>query len=182
MAKTPAKPTKAKAAAPKRAAKPTLPVANTEDLTQQQRAFVVEYLKDTNGGAAYLRAGYRAKTRAAADSGASVLLRVPKVAAAIQSAMDRRAEKCEISASDVLESIKEIRARCMQHTPVMRKVDGELVQKIEDGQGVWEFDSRGALKANELLGKHLKLFTERVEIEGNVALTVVTGVPDGDEA
>lgn len=181
MAKTPAKPTKAKAPAPKRSAIPA-PVMKSDEFTPQQRAFVMEYLKDTNGGAAYIRAGYQAKNQTVADSCASKLLRIPKVASAIQSAMDRRAEKCEISASDVLESIKEIRARCMQHTPVMRKVAGELVQKIEDGQGVWEFDSRGALKANELLGKHLKLFTDRVEIDGNVNLTVVTGVPDGDDA
>ena len=32
--------------------------------------------------------------------------------------------------------------------------------------GVWEFDSQGALRAQELLGKHLKLFTDKTEVSG----------------
>lgn len=177
MAKTTKQPTKPVAAAAKKA------VATVEhkqaELNPKQLLFVKEYLKDLSGVEAVLRAGYKMSVRSA-GAHAARLLADGRIAALVQAGMDRRAEKCDITAADILESIVEVRERCLQKVPVMRRVDGKLVQKIEDGHGVWEFDSRGALKANELLGKHLKLFTDRVEIDGNVSLTVVTGVPDGD--
>ena len=36
----------------------------------------------------------------------------------------------------------------------------------EEGRDVWEFDANGALRAQELLGKHLKLFTDKTELTG----------------
>lgn len=177
MAKTTKQPTKPVAAAAKKA---VVTVEHKQsELNPKQLLFVKEYLKDLNGVEAVLRSGYKMSVRSA-GAHAARLLADGRIAALVQAGMDRRAEKCDITAANILESIVEVRDRCMQKVPVMRRVDGELVQKIEDGQGVWEFDSRGALKANELLGKHLKLFTDRVEIDGNVNLTVVTGVPDGD--
>ena len=49
----------------------------------------------------------------------------------------------------------------MQATPVMRfdNVEMRMVQvKDDDGRDVWEFDSNGANKALELIGKHVGVF------------------------
>lgn len=142
-------------------------------LTDRQKIFCREYIVDLNATQAAIRSGYSKKT---AGVVAWEILKKPYIQEEIQRLMDKRAKKIEISATDVLESILEVRGRCMQKVPVMRydKVSKEYVQeteivKHEDGsvteEGVWKFDAGNSLKANELLGKHLKIFTEKKEIE-----------------
>ena len=46
-----------------------------------------------------------------------------------------------------------------------------LVHKFDDeGNMVYEFDSAGANRALELLGKHLKLFTDNIHHTGGLTL------------
>lgn len=142
-------------------------------MTPKQEAFVREYLIDLNGAAAARRAGYKARN---ADDLAVQLLRKTQVKAAIQAAMAKRAERVEITADQVLKNIIEIGQRCMQREPVFvgrgkdRKQAVEPVTDPETGEQVlaqvFAFDSQGALKAQELLGKHLKLFTDKAEVSG----------------
>ena len=142
-------------------------------LPPKQQAFVREYLIDLNASAAYRRAGY---TSGNADVTGPRLLGKVGVAKAIQSAMDARAKRTEITQDYVLRNIVEIGERCMQRAPVMvghgkdRKQAQEFTTDPETGEerlaDVWEFDSQGALRAQELLGKHLKLFTDKTEISG----------------
>lgn len=148
-----------------------------DKLQPKQALFVKEYLKDLNASAAYLRAGY--KTDNAQVLGPR-LLGTARIKEAIQKAMDKRAAKVEINADYVLKNIVEVGERCMQRVPVMvgqgkdRKQAEEWTTDPETGKevlvGVWQFDSNAALKAQELLGKHLKLFTEKVEHSGKVTL------------
>lgn len=69
-------------------------------LTAKQKTFVQEYLIDLNATQAAIRAGYSKKT---AEQQASRLLSNVKVQEAVQVAMDKRAEKVEISAEQVLQ-------------------------------------------------------------------------------
>lgn len=114
-------------------------------MTPKQEAFVREYLIDLNATAAYKRAGYVAKGNAA-EVNAARLLRNAQVASAIQAGMDERAERTEITADYVLTGIRDLTERCT--------APGE------------EFHPPSALKGFELLGKHLKLFTDKVEHTG----------------
>jgi phage terminase small subunit len=72
----------------------------------------------------------------------------------------------------VLERLKAISDRCMTAVPVMEfdYVNKEMVQKTdEEGKGVWEFDSNGANKATENIGKHLGMFiTKKIEHSGEL--------------
>jgi phage terminase small subunit len=68
-------------------------------LSQKQQAFVREYLIDLNAAAAARRAGY-CKNRA--DAMGWENLRKPEIAAAIQTAKDKRAERTEITQDRVL--------------------------------------------------------------------------------
>lgn len=141
-------------------------------MTPKQQAFVEEYLVDLNATAAYRRAGYSAKGNAA-EVNAARLLRNAKVASAIQSAMNARSERTEITADYVLNGIREIAERCLQRAPVMVGRGEDRTQMVdEEGRHVWTFDSTGANKAFENLGKHLKLFTDKVEHSGEMNLTV----------
>jgi len=109
-------------------------------LNKKQLLFVNEYLVDLNAAHAAVRAGY--SVRRAKATGCELLHR-PEIAEAISRALAGRSGKPHLSSEDIIRSIVEIRGKAVTR--------GSLTQ---------------ALKANELLGKHLKLFTDRGEHAG----------------
>ena len=128
-------------------------------MTDKQNIFVQEYLKDMNATQAAIRAGYSQKTASAI--GAENLTK-PDIKQAIDTAMNKRAQRTELTQDYVLHNIKEIAERCMQKRPVM--VKGE--QAVDDeGNHLWAFDAKNALRAFELLGRHLKMFNDKIEIQ-----------------
>lgn len=143
-------------------------------INAKQKLFAEEYLIDLNATAAYKRAGYKGQGHSA-EAAAQQLLRNIEVAKYIQSAMDKRAESIQITSKYVLETIVETIERCKQAKPVMRS-NGDLVM-VEDANGnlaaAYAFDSSAVLKGAELLGKHLKLFTDKTEVTGNVTVEIL---------
>lgn len=145
------------------------------ELSPKQAAFVREYLVDLNGTQAAIRAGYSPKTAVVQGSR---LLTYANIQSAIQKAMDKRAAKVEVSAEYVLRNLMEVSERCLQRAPVMvgqgkeRKQAQEWVMDPETGEevlaNVWQFDAQGVCRANELIGKNLKMFTDKVEHSGTV--------------
>lgn len=134
------------------------------DLTPQQSRFVDEYLIDLNATQAYHRAGYKAKGRAA-ENNASRLLGNAGVQQAIQERMNDRSERTKIDADFVLHGIAKNIKRCEQAAPVLDREGSPVI--VDDGEGnlaaAYKYDATNALKGYELLGKHLKLFTEKVD-------------------
>jgi phage terminase small subunit len=126
-------------------------------LTPKQERFVAEYLIDLNATAAYKRAGYDAKGKSA-EVNASRLLSNDKVAQAVKSAIDKRSDDLGIDAKYVLTTIRNTIERCSQAVDVRDK-DGESI-------GEYKFDSGAVLKGAELLGRHLKMFTDKAEVSG----------------
>lgn len=122
-------------------------------LTAKQQAFVDAYTG--NGVAACRAAGYTGLDSTLATQ-ASRLLRMPKVAAALEA---RRA-KVEAQAADV-RAVGRIATRAERQafwTRVMEDAGEEMGAR---------------LKASELLGKSECDFTERVQHEGTVSITVI---------
>ncbi|AOZ48832.1 terminase small subunit [Chromobacterium vaccinii] len=78
-----------------------------KEISKQQKLFVLEYLKDLNATAAYLRAGYKSKGPAA-ESNAARLIRNDRVARAIEEAMQARSYRTEITADKVLDRLWQI--------------------------------------------------------------------------
>lgn len=74
-------------------------------LTPKQAAFVREYLVDLNGAAAAVRAGYAAKS---SHVEAARLLANASVRAAVDKALETRADRVELKADDVLREIQRI--------------------------------------------------------------------------
>jgi phage terminase small subunit len=121
------------------------------ELTPKQIRFCEEYLIDLNAKQAAIRVGYSPKT---AEVQASRLLSNAKVSAYIQYYRNKIAEKTLINNEWVILRFKEISDRCMQGEPVMiRDINGDLVES-----GEWKFDSAGANKATEMIGKHIGFF------------------------
>lgn len=129
------------------------------DLTQKQQAFVREYLVDLNATQAAIRAGYSANTAAVIGH---ENLRKPQISIAVESALAAREQRTEITQDYVLTGIRETVERCRQTVPVFDALGNET--------GEYTFQAAAALKGYEMLGKHLKLFTEKVEVFGKVTL------------
>ena len=138
-------------------------------LTPKQQRFVEEYLVDLNATRAAVRAGYKEKN---AEQIAYQLLQKTSVSTAIQEAQQKRSERVQITQDYVLEGLKEITERCMQRAPVCNMKGEQVVD--EEGNAVWAFDGKTACRAFELLGKHLGMFTDKVEQKnsGEVGLTI----------
>jgi phage terminase small subunit len=161
-----------------------------DKLTPKQRRFAEEYIVDLNASAAYKRAGYKAQGNAA-EANASRLLRNAKVASVISELKRERSERTQITADRVLEELAKLgfsnmldyieigtngdayvdlsrmtrdQAAAVQEVAVEDFMDG----RGEDAREVrrTKFKLADKKSALELLGKHLKLFTEKVEHAG----------------
>jgi phage terminase small subunit len=136
---------------------------NMNKLTPRQERFCQEYIKDLNGKQAAIRAGYTAKS---AEVTASKMLSIAKVSARVVELTAPAAKAAGLTKEYVLEGLKEVAERCRQGVPVMIKDEnGKMIQS-----GEWKFDSAGANRALELLGKHLAIFTDKVEHSGGLTL------------
>ena len=126
------------------------------ELTPKQKRFVAEYLIDLNATKAAERAGYSVDT---ARQMGSENLSKPYIQDLIVAAQNERAARTLVTADYVISTIKETIERCKQAEPVM-KWDGERM--VETGE--WKFEYNGVLKGTEQLGRHLKLFTDKVDV------------------
>lgn len=154
-------------------------------LTAKQQAFVDEYLIDLNATQAAIRAGYSKKT---AGQIGDENLKKPEIAAAVQKAMDARSQETKIDANKVLSEIgklafadirkvfneagqllpihmlpDEIAASVSSIEVVTSRIPGGEPEDVEHTAKIKFWDKRGSL---ELLGKHLKLFTDKTEVTG----------------
>lgn len=141
-------------------------------LTEKQKRFVEEYLIDLNATQAAIRAGYAEK---AANREGSRLLSNVDIQAAIQKAQNKRSERVQISQDDVLRGLLEVVAM----STGKKLVTETVVTKSETGEAIGTdvikscFEPHAANKALELLGKHLGMFTQKVDMtssDGSMAL------------
>lgn len=165
-------------------------------MTAKQRAFAQEYLIDLNATQAAIRAGYSAKT--ANEQGARLLANV-SIQETIAKAMADRSRRTGINqdrvirelakiafvnASDVIDpedaSVLVDAARddlaCIQSVKV-KQMTGDKGDMTER-----EVKLADKLRALELLGKHLGMWTDKLELEGedlNLHITIDYGEGPG---
>jgi phage terminase small subunit len=148
----------------------------------RQKLFALEYLKDLNATQAAIRAGYAARS---AKVTACRLLTNANLQAEIQKAMDRRCAKLELRNEDTLRAIandafrdprklfekgtmKDIEELDLETAQLITGFDfvnlyeGEGEQKHCFGQ-LRKIRLSDRLKAFEMVGRHQKLFTDKVE-------------------
>jgi phage terminase small subunit len=122
-------------------------------LNAKQMMFCREYLIDLNATQAAIRAGYSVNTACAIGT---ENLRKPNIAVFIQELMNERSASTGITADYVLNGIK------------------DLTDKLVGGE-----DPKSAYKGFELLGKHLTLFTDKVDhssTDGSMTPSKITRV------
>lgn len=142
-------------------------------LTYKQQRFVEEYLVDFNGARAAREAGYSKKT---AFRIAEQNLKKPLIAAEIAKRKQKLTEKTELSVEWVLDNLKEIVDRGMKEAVITDPTTGnDLMIPVEiNGEKklvkAFSYDPKSSTKALELIGKYLKMFTEKIEHSGDMTI------------
>lgn len=134
---------------------------NVKKLTARQERFCREYIIDYNATKAAVRAGYSEKT---AKSIGSENLTKPDILARVRELQKEQTKRLCISADWVMQNLVEVYRRCMKQEEVM-VWDAEQRKKVPSGEYV--FDSKGALNALEMLGKHLAMFDGKAVTQDN---------------
>jgi phage terminase small subunit len=144
----------------------------------KQQLFIKEYLVDLNGAEAAKRAGYQQKR---AREVAYQLLKKPHIKRAIDEALKARGDKIDTRAQDVIQRLRDIAFADLaeafdgegQPLPVPKmpkhlrlalssvKASTIYAQGVDIGEKL-EIRLSDRIKALELLGKHLGLFSEQI--------------------
>lgn len=163
-------------------------------MTKKQKLFVEEYLIDLNATQAAIRAGYSAKT---AQEQASRLLSNVMVQGSIAKAMAERSKRTGINQDRVIQELARIAfvnpqnvidsedasvredateddLACIQSVKV-KTMSGEKGSSVER-----EVRLNDKMKALELLGKHLGMFKDKLELETDMDLNITIDYGEDD--
>lgn len=148
-------------------------------MTEKQKIFADEYLIDLNATRAYRKAYPSVKKDETAAQAGSRMLRNVKVAEYIAERMQARQERTEITQDKVLEELAAIAfARATDYAEVkddqvfIKDTAGlsenqiKAIAGIKQGKFGIEVKLNDKEKALELLGRHLGMFKDRVEVSG----------------
>lgn len=148
-------------------------------MTEKQKIFADEYLIDLNATRAYRKAYPSVKKDETAAQAGSRMLRNVKVAEYIAERMQARQERTEITQDRVLEELAAIAfARATDYAEVeddqviIKDTSGlsenqiKAIAGIKQGKFGIELKLSDKEKALELLGRHLGMFKDRVEVSG----------------
>lgn len=136
-------------------------------LTDKQKRFIEEYLVDLNATQAAIRAGYSEKT---AYSIGEENLKKPEIKRAIEEAQLNRSSRVQITQDDVIRMLIEN----IEKSSGTKQVVITKTRKSEDGEFVGDdiaqfvYEPSSVNKALELLGKHLGMFKDKVELTGEL--------------
>ena len=148
-------------------------------MTKKQKRFVEEYLIDLNATQAAIRAGYSPDT---AYSIGNENMKKPEIKAKIDKAMAERSRRTGVNADRVVMELAKIAfvnagdvidAETATVKPDAARDDTAAIQSVkvktfgEDGLER-EIKMADKLKALELLGKHLGMFKDKVELSGTL--------------
>ena len=131
-------------------------------LNDRQQRFCEEYVVDLNATQAAIRAGYSEKT---AYSKGSALLKKVEVQARVAELKTDKSAETKLTAAYVISGLMDNYNRAMQAEPVLDREGNPT--------GEYRYEGNVANKALELLGKHLKLFTDKVEHEGTMPIRII---------
>ena len=167
-------------------------MAKGKSQDNRKKTFIHEYVKDFNATRAYIAAGY---SEDGATQGASRLLANVKVREAVEKQVERQCNELAITKSRILRELAlmgfsnmhdyinvqngdpfvDLSKLSREQAAAIQEITSEVYVDHYEGEGEdrqpvevkrTKFklgDKRGSL---ELLGKHLKLFTDKVEVAG----------------
>lgn len=152
-------------------------------LSPKQAAFVAEYLIDLNATQAAIRAGYSEKS---ADKIGAQLLGKTRVREAIEKSQAKRTERTEVTADRVVTELAKIAfadprdlmewgpdGLMLKDCRIIPDVAAAAVAEVSEGKDGMKLKKLDKLKALELLGRHLGMFTDKVEMSGDLDIAAI---------
>lgn len=131
-------------------------------MTNKQELFCQEYIVDYNGTQAAIRAGYKPDS---ARKQASRLLTNEDILARVRELQQEQIRWLALTQDYVLQQLVDTYRCCRAPAPVMI-YDPDSGSMVESG--TYQFDSKGALRALELLGKHLGMYQDKLQVSGQL--------------
>ena len=145
-------------------------------LSAIKKRFCDEYLIDLNATQAVIRAGYKINGDNSAASIGSQLLKDAAVEKEVAKQMAERSKRTGINQDRVVQELARI--AFVRATDVITPDDASIKTTTSE-KGVTverEVKLNDKMKALELLGKHLGMFTDKVNLEGDIGVTIVDDV------
>ena len=151
-------------------------------LSDRERRFCEEYVIDYNASRAAISVGY---SEGCAGQMAYAILQTPEAKEYVNLLRRQQTIRSKVNADYVLEAIVETLERCRQDIrPVHVKGGGVAVVQDKEGNpaNAFKFDAKNVLKAAELLGKSLSMFTDVVDQRMTFTQMpeVKIGTPEGE--
>lgn len=162
-------------------------------LTDKQACFVDEYLIDLNAAQAAMRAGYSPRS---ARNIAHELMHKPAIRDQIDAALADRSRRTGVNADRVLRELARIafidpvdlidedaRIKSEATRDDRAAIAGVRVKRSagKDGESVdREVKLVDKNKALELLGKHLAMFSDRLQVDASAVVKIVDDIPGGE--
>lgn len=131
-------------------------------MTEKQKRFANEYLIDLNATRAYKAVYTRVKNDSTAAAAAARLLKNVNVSAYIGKRMEERSKRTEVKQDDVVKELAKIGF-----------AKSALLYEME-------VKTNDKLKALELLGRHLGMFTDKQEIRAQISYEEFLSKAGGD--
>ncbi len=164
-------------------------------LTKKQQLFVDEYLIDLNATQAAIRAGYSTQT---AYSIGEENLKKPEIKNSIEKALAERSRRTGISADRIINELARIAfvnpadiinfdeatvkdTATRDDTATISSVKVKTIPTEDGDITEREVKTYDKIKALELLGKHLGMFSDKFKIEGAIPVVIQDDMDEDDE-
>lgn len=154
-------------------------VTTVPSITSKQERFCQEYIVDYNGAQAAVRAGYAANS---ARKTASRMLTNADILARVRELQREQTARLALTQDYVLQQLVDTYRCCREPEPVL-VYDPDAGGMVESGK--YQFDSKGALRALELIGKHLGMYQDKLKLDAKLdtgqlgKVLEQLGAPDG---
>lgn len=130
---------------------------------------------------AYLKINPEIERKSACQQAGRYLAK-PEVREYLGKLLEERQKRLQMDEDWVVGRLRDIHDRCMQAEPVYSQIimkDTETGEAIEPEPIYYKFDAAGATKALELIGKHMKMFSDKTDAgTTNVQVNIRLGYDD----